>query len=223
MSDVKSKCLPTYLVIDTSKSMLVHEALLNKTVDHVFDVLSDAPHVSEFAHISIITFNTDAHVVLPMSDIESVASVPNIMCSGATNYGAAFHLLRQRIDHDYHQLATARNVQRAAVFMLTDGAPNDKDWATELAALNDRGWRLRPAIISYGFGDANEAIIQKVGNTAAYLAIDAENETGAITSMLTDMLTTLAGSAKAQELVIPPNAPDGWTRVSTELPPENFD
>jgi uncharacterized protein YegL len=213
---VKSKVLPTYLVVDTSSSMKPQEQLLNDTVDHVFDVLGNSPRVSEFAHISIVTFNTDAHVVLEMSDIDQVAQIPMINCGGTTNYGRMFQLIRQRIDADVNDLrGNGRAVLRPAVFILTDGAPMDKNWAGDFGALTDKGFGRRPHIISYGFGTANAAVLGKIATKAAYLATEVDNEKEAIVSMLTSLLNTLVTSASSQELRIPEQV-DGYTRVPIE-------
>jgi uncharacterized protein YegL len=213
---VKSKVLPTYLIVDTSSSMKPQEQLLNDTVDHVFDVLGNSPRVSEFAHISIVTFNTDAHVVLEMSDIDQVSQLPMITCGGTTNYGRMFQLIRQRIDTDIDDLrGNGRAVLRPAVFILTDGAPMDKNWAGDFDALTDKGFGRRPHIISYGFGTANATVLGKIATKAAYLATEVDNEKEAIVSMLTSLLNTLVTSASSQELRIPEQV-DGYTRVPIE-------
>jgi uncharacterized protein YegL len=213
---VKSKCLPAYVVIDTSSSMKDQEQLLNDTVDHVFDALGNNPHVSEFAHISIITFNTDAHVVLEMADIDQVAQLPMITCQGSTNFGRMFQLIKQRIDVDVTQLhRDGRAVLRPAVFILTDGAPMDKNWAGEFAALTDHGFKRRPHIISYGFGNANPAVLGKISTKAAFIANNVGGNKEAIISMLTSLLNTLVTSASAQEFRIPEQA-DGYERVPIE-------
>ncbi|MDI6104633.1 VWA domain-containing protein [Actinoplanes sp. NEAU-A12] len=214
---VKSRCLPAYMVIDTSYSMKSQEQLLNDTVDHVFEQLSSRPMVSEFAHISIITFNSDAHVVLEMTDIDQVQHLPTISCQGGTSYGKAFQLVRQRIDVDVTQLhAAGRAVLRPAVFILTDGAPTDSNWAADFATLTDQGFRRRPHIIAYGFGAANPAVLGKIATKAAFVAKDTENEKEAIVSMLTSLLNTLVTSASAQEFRIPEQA-DGYERVPIEF------
>ncbi|MEU3457696.1 VWA domain-containing protein [Micromonospora sp. NPDC006766] len=213
---VKSKVLPTYLVVDTSSSMKPQEQLLNDTVDHVFDVLGNSPRVSEFAHISIVTFNTDTHVVLAMADIDQVSQLPMIRCGGSTNYGRMFQVVKQRIDADIDDLRNlGRAVLRPAVFILTDGAPMDKNWAGDFSALTDKGFRRRPHIISYGFGNANAAVLGKIATKAAYLATEVDNEKEAIVSMLTSLLNTLVTSANSQELRIPDQV-DGYTRVPIE-------
>jgi uncharacterized protein YegL len=195
-----------------------HEKLLNDTIEHVFTTVGDSPQVAEFAHISIITFSTDAHLVLEMSDIETVDQLPMIGCHGSTSYGKMFKLVRQRIDADVERLArnAGRAVLRPAVFILTDGEPTDKEWSSAFGALIDPGWRRRPHIISYGFGAANEAVLGRIATKAAFLANQVDSEKEAIVSMLTSLLKTLVHSASAQELKIPVDVP-GYKSIPIEF------
>ena len=204
MTVTKTKCLPTYLVIDSSSSMKPHETLLNDTIRHLFLALGDSPRVAEYAHLSILTFNTDAHVVLEMSDIATVYDAPVIGCTGNTAYGRMFTLLRQRIDIDVPRLnQSGRAVHRPAVFLLTDGAPTDRDWAAAHRQLVDQGWRRRPHVVTFGFGAANEAVLGRVATKAAFIATDVADNRDAITSMMSGLLGSLVASARAQELRIP--------------------
>src|SRR4051794_30601286 len=101
------KCLPTYIVLDTSGSMIPHATMLNTSLDHLFITAVKSPRVSEFANLSIITFNAAAHVVLPMMDIEEVTALPEVICNGGTFYSSAFRLIRDRINHDVPELISA--------------------------------------------------------------------------------------------------------------------
>lgn len=210
----KTRCLPVYLVVDTSHSMQPHETLLNDTVDNVFTMVGDSPRVAEFAHVSIITFNTAAHVVLEMTNIVDIDQLPVLACQGSTNYGDMFSTVKQRIDVDVNRLnGSGRAVLRPAVFILTDGQPTDKDWAASYSAMADPSWRRRPHVISFGFGAADEAVLGRISNKAAYRAD--VNEKEAITLMLTTLLQTLVQSASTQELRLPTKVP-GYTSVPIE-------
>ncbi|GAA0955717.1 vWA domain-containing protein [Virgisporangium aurantiacum] len=212
-----AKCLPTYLVVDTSTSMAEHQDLLNGLVDHLVDAIGNSPRVAEFAHMSIITFNTAPHLVLPMSDIERVDRLPDITCRGATNYGAMFRLLKVRIDADIQELrdSAGRAVLRPAVFILTDGEPTDQAWSTDFGDLTDQQWRRRPHVISFGFGAANPTVLGKIATKAAFLAESAATEQEAIMTMITSLLKSLVASASAAEFTIPTKV-DGYERVPIE-------
>jgi uncharacterized protein YegL len=212
----KTKCLPTYLLLDTSSSMTTHEKTLNETLEHVYLSLVESPRVAEFAHISIITFNTDPHLVLEMTDIEEISAVPALSCGGSTNFGSAFDLLSERINIDVPTLKSAgMAVLRPAAFLLTDGQPTDTNWATRFAALVDPAWSRRPHVITFGFGDATSEIIGSMATKAAFLAKNNLQEKEALTTMLTTLLNTLVASAPAGELVIPTDLP-GFDRVPVD-------
>ncbi|MFL6140467.1 MAG: vWA domain-containing protein [Labedaea sp.] len=213
----KTKCLPTYLLLDTSGTMKSHEQLLNDTLDHVYLSLVSSPRVAEFAHVSIISFNTRPHLVMEMTDIEQVQSVPALSCGGLTNFGVAFDLVRQRIDVDVPALkAQNMAVLRPAVFLLTDGQPTDADtWAARFSALVDRSWSRRPHVLTFGFGKATADSIGGMATKAAFLAKKNLEEKEALTRMLTTLLNTLVASAPIGELVIPTDLP-GFERVPVD-------
>lgn len=213
----KAKCLPTYLLLDTSGTMKAHENTLNDTLEHVYLSLVESPRVAEFAHVSIISFNTAPHLVLEMTDIEEIQAVPALSCGGLTNFGSAFDLLSERINIDVPTLKSAgMAVLRPAVFLLTDGLPTDADtWAARFAALVDPAWSRRPHVITFGFGDATSESIGGMATKAAFLAKDNVQQKEALTSMLTTLLNTLVASAPAGELVIPTDLP-GFERVPVD-------
>jgi uncharacterized protein YegL len=203
----KKKCLPVYLVVDTSGSMEKHAELLNQTVARVVTHVADSPKVAEFAHISILTFNAMPHVILEMTSIDDLTRLPRLACTLNTNYGAMFALVRQCIERDVPKLvATGRGVLRPVVFILTDGAPSDADWAAQFNALIDKGWKHHPHTVSFGFGDAVVPVLARIGTLRAFKA--AVDDKAAITTMLNTLLQTLIQSAGADGLRIPKHVPD---------------
>ena len=188
----KLKCLPTYLVLDTSASMKDHTDLLNESLRSVHRAAYHNPRISEFAHMSIVSFNTDAHLALPMTNIRQVTKLPLVSCSGMTEYAKAFDLIRERIDVDIPALnAMNRRVLRPAVFFMTDGAPSDgakpgdpkvtpdhRVWQQALSRLIDPAWERRPHIITFGFGQANASILGQVATLQAFAAADPRNQIG---------------------------------------------
>jgi uncharacterized protein YegL len=210
------KCLPTYLLIDVSGSMQPHQAALNQTLQKLHRALADSPRVSEFAHMSIVAFSTQPWVVLEMVDMEYVPSMPEVMCDGATNYGPAFALVRQRIDGDLPALrAQGKAVMRPCVFLLTDGAPTDPGWEAGFGALVDRTWHRRPHVITYGFGAASEQVLARVATKAAFLADGTAAQDEALAQAINSLLNTMVASARAEEMQIPTAAP-GYRSIPVE-------
>ncbi|WP_157246890.1 vWA domain-containing protein [Nonomuraea typhae] len=200
--------LPTYLVLDVSKSMKPHEALLNRTLEDIVNTLYSSPRISEFVHLSILTFSTRPHVVLAMTEIARLTGLPTVECRGSTYFGPLFEALRDRIELDLPRL-TAQGVRplRPVVFLLTDGAPADdpqERWTEPFEALTDVTWRPHPHVITYGFGDAVEAVLKRMATVAAYIADPcAGTDTEAITAALHNMLNSLVATATAHALQIP--------------------
>lgn len=204
----KSKGLPAYLVLDTSWSMQDFEKLLNDTLLHIYDTLFTSPQTSEFIHLSVVSFNTQAHVVTPMTDIEELQSLPTVTCSGLTNFLPMFELVRSQIDSDVRTLADGgTEVLRPVMFLLTDGAPTDEPpgaWQEGLKLLHDHDWKPWPHIITYGFGGASVNVLRQVSTVAAYLAeSDAEGTAEALSAALASLLNSLVASAKARQLQVP--------------------
>lgn len=200
--DLGLTCLPTYLVIDASSSMGPHQGVLNATLERVYQTLRRSPRVSEFAHICLIAFSTDPHLVIPMSEVSQVPVMPEIVCAGATEYGKVFELLRQCIENDVTTLrAGGWDVLRPAVFFLTDGAPTDRHWKARFDALVDPRWPRRPHVISYGFGGADPAVLKQVYTKLAFLADGSDSE-AALSEALSSMLNTLINSAENNQLTL---------------------
>jgi uncharacterized protein YegL len=221
----KVKCLPTYVLIDTSGSMKPSEDALNETLEHLYNELFESPRISEFAHISIISFNNEAHVILPMTDIQQVTALPQLGCSGVTDFGKVFRRLRACIEDDVPALNRAgRAVLRPLAFLLTDGQPTDatgratQAWRPDYQALVDHNWRRRPNIVTFGFGNATADVLSDIATKqgAAFLAQDRGKANEALKRIFVTVLNTLVASARENELRIPAEV-DGFIRVSPEF------
>lgn len=212
-----SQGLPTYVVLDTSGSMRPHEQLLNDTLMHIYDTIDLTPQVSEFVHLSIISFNNEPHLVTSMTDLENVTSLPTVTCGGQTNFAPMFRMIRSQIDSDVPQLADKGiRVLRPVVFVLTDARPTDPEqWRNALAELTDKGWKPHPYIITYGFGEASEAVLSSIANVAAFSAEKSTSNQGALAGALNSMLNSLVASAKAGELQIPEKV-EGYRTIPRE-------
>lgn len=223
-NQTKVNCLPTYLLIDTSSSMKPDEGTLNETVEYLYDELIMNPRISDFVHFSIISFNTDAHVVLKMIDIQQITAIPQLECSGVTNFSRAFQLLRQCIDQDVPMLhAAGREVLRPVAFLLTDGQPTSQDghitqnWRDEYERLTDKGWRRHPNVVPFGFGGATADVLQDMAtiNGTAFIAKDSGNKES-LRTIFAALLNTFVASAQENELRLPTEV-DGFIRVSQDI------
>jgi uncharacterized protein YegL len=120
--------LPVYLLIDTSGSMKGEPIeAVNAGLQTLVSSLRRDPQALETAHISLITFDREARLVLPLTSVAEL-QLPDIETpsSGPTMTGAALELLCQRVDVEVRtQSAEVKRDWKPLLFIMTDGAPSD--------------------------------------------------------------------------------------------------
>jgi uncharacterized protein YegL len=220
----KVNCLPIYIVIDTSYSMSPFEQLLNESIENLYDVLITSPRISDFAEVSILTYDADARVIMDMTSIQAMNALPDVQCGGVTNFSKALHLLRSRIDADVTALNSAgREVLRPVAFVLTDGVPTDEkghpsdSWTVDFRNLTDPSWRRHPNVVPFGYGGAQPDDMLKMATIpgAAFIA-EKGGTSEALQKVIPALLNTLVASARERELRLPAEV-DGFIRVSPEV------
>jgi uncharacterized protein YegL len=164
--------LPFYVVCDQSYSMADHVDGLNDGLRELHRAVGTDPVVSDQTRFCLIGFSGDAEVLQPLCALSDVAGLAGLAVSPATSFAAAFTVLRETIERDVAQLKSAgHRVYRPAVFFLSDGQPTDPGtWPAAYDRLVDPDWKLRPNIISFGIGDADEETIRRVGTVRAFMS-----------------------------------------------------
>lgn len=120
--------LPVYLLLDTSGSMYGEPiAAVKNGVEMLLSTLRQDPYALETAYISIITFDSTAQQIVPLTDLINF-KVPDLVASGTTALGPALTLVSSRIEKEVQKTtAETKGDWRPLVFVMTDGAPTD-DW-----------------------------------------------------------------------------------------------
>ncbi len=130
--------LPVYLLLDTSGSMAGEpiEALKNG-VQVMISSLRQNPQAIETAYISVITFDSTARQIIPLTDLASFQMV-DIRATGTTALGEALRLVSTKIDTEVAKTtAEQKGDWKPLVFIMTDGIPTD-DWQSGMAEYKKR-------------------------------------------------------------------------------------
>jgi uncharacterized protein YegL len=188
--------MPFYLVCDESSSMAgTPIQTLNDSLSQLRVEVASNPVISDRVRFCMIGFSSNAEVLLPLSDLSSIDSMPKLKAGGMTNYRAAFNVLRQAIDDDIRMLkTTGGRVHRPVVFFISDGRPTG-EWESSVRALTDTDWRPHPNILAFGFGDADKEILRTVATERAYIADRDVNPALALTEFTQSMTISIVRSA----------------------------
>jgi uncharacterized protein YegL len=147
--------LPVYLLLDTSGSMNGEpiEAVKNG-VQLMISSLRQNPQAIETAFISIITFDTTARQLIPLTDLASF-QMQDIRATGTTALGEALRLVSSCIDNEVARTTMEQKGDwKPLVFIMTDGIPTD-DWQSGLAEFKKRKTALTVACAAGTKADTN--------------------------------------------------------------------
>ena len=120
--------LPVYLLLDTSGSMMGEpiEAVKNG-VQMMVPSLRQNPQAIETAFVSIITFDSEAKQLIPLTDLASFQTI-DLKAAGTTALGAALSLLADKLENEVTKTTLEQKGDwKPIVFIMTDGVPTD-DW-----------------------------------------------------------------------------------------------
>ncbi|KFF13308.1 VWA domain-containing protein [Chryseobacterium soli] len=190
--------LPVYLLLDTSGSMTGEpiEAVKNG-VQMMLHSLRQMPQALETAYISIITFDTDAKQIIPLTDLASFQMV-DIKASGVTSFGGALALLADKVQTEVSKTTLEQKGDwKPMTFIMTDGVPTD-DWQAGLNKLKAvyNGFLVGCAV----GGSADSSILKQITNEVVSLQ-NADSESIAqffkwVTASISTTSTKLEESGK---------------------------
>lgn len=120
--------LPVYILLDTSGSMRgepIHS--VNVGLQSMLSALRQDPYALESVHLSIITFDLEAKIYLPLTPLDQVQLTDiDVPSAGATFMGAALELLAEQVTQQLQKSTDeVKGDWRPLLFMMTDGSPSD--------------------------------------------------------------------------------------------------
>ncbi len=134
MSDF-SRRLPVYLLLDCSGSMMGEPIeAVKQGIKALLSELRGDPQALETAYLSVITFDSSARQVTPLTELLQFKE-PEISAGGATALGEALNVLMDCVETEVRKSTeTQKGDWRPLVFILTDGSPTDTETFREAVA-----------------------------------------------------------------------------------------
>ncbi len=196
---------------------------LNVGLTSLLDALQGEAMAAAKVRFCVIGFSDDAVCHLEPSDLRDIEDMPTLAARGMTSYRAAFDALYRRIPTDVDRLKSqGYMVNRPAVFMLTDGAPNPGDgWERPYADLTEASFGPRPNILAFGIGAADASVIKAVATSDEYAFITASGvDTGrAIAEFIKALTQSVISSGQALasgQAALPVEKPEGFISLAVD-------
>ena len=135
--------LPVFLLIDSSTSMKGEGIdTVNEGIDYLISDLRTNPFALETVYLGIYTFNTEASIIRPFSDLLNNNDY-SIEAKGRSNFGKGIDLLIDEMTR--HVVKSSKNNKgdwKPITLLMTDGRPSDawKNRLKKFHGINDGQW-----------------------------------------------------------------------------------
>ncbi|MDR2339101.1 MAG: VWA domain-containing protein [Deltaproteobacteria bacterium] len=190
--------LPVYLLLDCSESMVGNPLdLVNAGVHSLLSALKRDPQSMETVFVSIITFDTKARVVAPLTEVFAVHP-PLLSAHPGTALGAALTLVQDSIKREVRKTTPSlKGDYKPLIFILTDGVPTD-EWRGPAKSLKG----VEPKIANiYAIGCGDEVdftAMREITDNCIYLK-------GLTPSNIKDLFIWLSASVQYQSVSVNPD------------------
>jgi uncharacterized protein YegL len=162
--------LPVYLLLDCSGSMMGEPIEQVKNgVQVMVSSLRNNPQAIETAFISIITFDSSARQLVPLTELSNF-QMKDIQASGTTSLGEALKVLSNSIDTEITKTTPeTKGDWKPLVFIMTDGMPTD-DWKSGLAEFQKRKTGV---VVGCAAGNnADTQVLKQITENVVSISID---------------------------------------------------
>ncbi|MFF2549932.1 VWA domain-containing protein [Nocardia sp. NPDC058058] len=195
--------LPICLVLDVSGSMYGPPIdAVNQMMPTLRRTLLADPSARAMARLSLIAFESSAHIALPLTDLYR-ARIPFLQAGGATNFRDAFRQTRTAIEQGIRLQHSSSRILRPVVYFLSDGADFDTDWRPAWEQLVGRADAEAVDLVSFGLGAADRAAIGAISTRYAFTA-----ESTDATVAIRDIFTAISES-----IIVTSESFDGTARA----------
>lgn len=159
--------LPVYLLLDCSGSMSGEPIeAVKQGIKALLVELKGDPKALETACLSVITFNSSARQISPLTEL-MLFKEPELTAGGATAMGSALKVLAECVKNEVRTTTeTTKGDWKPLVYLFTDGAPTDNiDEGIEAVKALSLG-----NIIACGAGaNANVTTLKKITNNVVLM------------------------------------------------------
>ncbi|MDE5869276.1 MAG: VWA domain-containing protein [Muribaculaceae bacterium] len=187
--------LPVYILLDCSGSMYGEpiEAVKNG-VQVLVSTLRQDPYALETAYLSIITFDSSAQQLTPLTEL-SAFQQPSLQASGCTALGEALSLVARKANEEVTKTTMEKKGDwKPLVFIMTDGEPTD-DLNKGIADFKKEKWGMVVACAA-GAG-ANTETLKRI--TECVVSLDTADSATIKAFFKWVSASVSAGSMKVEE------------------------
>ena len=204
--------LPVYLLLDCSGSMSGEPIeAVRQGIDTLLSDLKGDPQALETAYLSVITFDSSAQQVVPLTELLAF-NPPELHASGLTSLGGALRVLKDCIKRELlPNTSEHKGDWKPLVFLLTDGCPTDGEVLR--LELQDLSSLHAANVIACAAGPyADTTVLKQITNNVLMMNSVSAGDMASFFSWMTSSIKT-----SSQSVTEKPGAP-----INLPPPPQGF-
>lgn len=163
--------LPIYLACEQSKAMQgVPADAMNQLLAEFCATVASDPALNDLVLVGLLGFADRVEVLLPLSDLATVPTLPTLRPAGRCKLGPIVDVLNYFAEPDVKRLTDAGyRVCRPVVFLFGMNPHNDSySWSMPRSGRNPPGWPARPNILTFALGQSDAAALARIATRPEY-------------------------------------------------------